>query len=97
MPYFERPIIFDVRLQPRTIDCKTGSKDLQIVQCRMKVFVRPNPNKLASIYRRLGMDYDSRVLPSVGNEVLKSVIARYSATQLINERDQVSAKVRDLL
>lgn len=43
------------------------------------------------------MDYDSRVLPSVGNEVLKSVIARYSATQLINERDQVSAKVRDLL
>jgi len=43
------------------------------------------------------MDYDGRVLPSVGNEVLKSVIARYSATQLINERDQVSAKVRDLL
>lgn len=63
----------------------------------MKVFVKPNPRKLPEIYRFLGMDYDSRVLPSVGNEVLKSVIARYSATQLINERDQVSAKVRDLL
>lgn len=63
----------------------------------MKVFVKPNQTRLPQIYRMLGMDYDSRVLPSVGNEVLKSVIARYSATQLINERDQVSAKVRDML
>lgn len=68
-----------------------------MVQCKMKVNIKPNPRKLPQIYRFLGMDYDGRVLPSVGNEVLKSVIARYTATQLINERDQVSAKVRDLL
>jgi regulator of protease activity HflC (stomatin/prohibitin superfamily) len=58
-----------------------------MVQCKMKVNIKPNPRKLPEIYRFLGMDYDGRVLPSVGNEVLKSVIARYSATQLINERD----------
>lgn len=63
----------------------------------MKVNIKPNISKLHVIYRNLGMDYDGRVLPSVGNEVLKSVIARYTATQLINERDQVSAKVKDLL
>ena len=63
----------------------------------MRVNIKPNPHRLPEIYRFLGMDYDGRVLPSVGNEVLKSVIARYSATKLINERDQVSAKVRDLL
>jgi regulator of protease activity HflC (stomatin/prohibitin superfamily) len=97
VPYFENAIIFDVRQQPRTIECRTGSKDLQIVHCKMKVNIKPNPHKLPQIYRYLGMDYDGRVLPSVGNEVLKSVIARYSAMQLINERDQVSTKVRDLL
>jgi prohibitin 2 len=43
------------------------------------------------------MDYDGRVLPSVGNEVLKSVIARYTATQLLTEREQVSAKIREIL
>jgi regulator of protease activity HflC (stomatin/prohibitin superfamily) len=43
------------------------------------------------------MDYDNVVLPSVANEVLKSVIARYSATELLTERDQVSAKVKDIL
>lgn len=68
-----------------------------MVQCKMKVNIKPNVRKLHEIYRFLGADYDGRVLPSVGNEVLKSVIARFTATQLINERDQVSTKVRDLL
>lgn len=63
----------------------------------MKVNVKPNVNRLTQIYRNLGLDYDGRVLPSVANEVLKSVIARFTATQLINERDQVSALVKDLL
>ena len=63
----------------------------------MRVLIRPDPNKLPSVYRFLGMDYDGRVLPSVGNEVLKSVIARYTATQLLTEREQVSAKIREIL
>ncbi len=63
----------------------------------MRVLIRPDPNKLAEVYRFLGMDYDGRVLPSVGNEVLKSVIARYTATQLLTEREQVSAKIREIL
>ena len=68
-----------------------------MVNVKMRVLIRPNANKLPEIYRGLGMDYDGRVLPSVGNEVLKSVIARYSATQLLTEREQVSAKIREIL
>lgn len=68
-----------------------------MVNVKMRVLIRPNPNKLPEIYRFLGMDFDGRVLPSVGNEVLKSVIARYSATQLLTEREQVSAKIREIL
>ena len=51
-----------------------------MVECKMKVNIKPNVRKLTHIYRQLGMDYDGRVLPSVANEVLKSVIARYTAT-----------------
>lgn len=80
MPWLERPIIYDIKTHPRVISSVTGSKDLQMVNVKMRVLVRPNSVALPELYRYLGMDYDGRVLPSIGNEVLKSVIARYSAT-----------------
>lgn len=63
----------------------------------MRVLIKPDVARLPDIYRYLGMDYDGRVLPSLGNEVLKSVIARYTATQLLTEREQISAKIREIL
>ena len=38
----------------------------------------------------LGTNFDDRVLPSLGNEVLKSVVAQYNADQLLSMREQIS-------
>jgi hypothetical protein len=35
------------------------------------------------------MDWEERVLPSIGNEVVKSVVAQYNAEQLLTQREKV--------
>lgn len=94
IPWLQRPIIYDVRTRPRTISTTTGSKDLQTVSITLRVLHRPDVMKLPVIYQNLGLDYDERVLPSIGNEILKSIVAQFDAAELINMRETVSNKIR---
>lgn len=50
--------------------------DLQSVNITVRVLSKPQTEALPSIYSRLGVDYDERVLPSIANEVLKSTVVR---------------------
>ena len=95
VPWLQKAIIFDVRTKPRMISTSTGSKDLQMVSLTLRVLHRPDVLQLPKIYQNLGLDYDERVLPSIGNEVLKSIVAQFDAAELITQREIVSARIRE--
>lgn len=48
--------------------------DLQMVDITLRVLFRPSPGALPKIHSNLGPDYDERVMPSLINETLKSII-----------------------
>ena len=94
IPWLEYPTIFDIRTRPCNLQTLTGSKDLQMVTIGVRVLHRPSIEDLPFIYRRLGVDYDERVLPSIMNEVAKAVVARFNASELLTKREIVSREIR---
>ncbi|XP_031491891.1 prohibitin-3, mitochondrial [Nymphaea colorata] len=97
IPWLQKPYIFDIRTRPHTFSSISGTKDLQMVNLTLRVLSRPQVTSLPAIFKTLGLEYDEKVLPSIGNEVLKAVVAQFNADQLLTERPHVSALVRESL
>jgi len=77
------------------IHSKTGTRDLQTVDLALRILYRPDEQKLPNILNNLGIDYDQRIIPSIGQEVLKSSVAQYNAEQLLTQREKVSLEIKD--
>mmetsp|Transcript_10783 Transcript_10783/g.15790 ORF Transcript_10783/g.15790 Transcript_10783/m.15790 type:complete len:280 (-) Transcript_10783:44-883(-) len=94
IPIISEPKIFDVRMLARNIPTRTGTKDLQKVNISLRILFQPKLEKLPDILKSQGhADYADRIIPSLGNDVMKSVVAKYNAEELITKRSMVSKAI----
>ncbi|CAF1563295.1 unnamed protein product [Rotaria sordida] len=52
----------------------TDRLDLQTINITLRILYQPRAELLPKIFTNLGLDYEEHVLPSIINEVLKSVV-----------------------
>jgi len=52
-----------------------------------------NSIPLPPLTQGLGVDWEDRVLPSIGNEIVKATVAQFNAEQLLTQREKVSLTV----
>eukprot|EP00948_MAST-09A_sp_MAST-9A-sp1_P002137 g2137.t1 len=93
IPFIQEAYIYDVRTRPTQIRVNTGTKDLQNVNVGLRVLTRPDPDAVPKIHKELGQLYMEKVIPSVVPEVLKAVVAKYEADELLTKREEVSKRI----
>ena len=93
---FRALFIIYIRTRPYLVKHqKASTQDLQQAFISLRVLSHPSVQKLPQIYSDIGMHYDEVVLPSVSQEILKSVVAQFNADQLLTQREEVSMLIRE--
>lgn len=93
LPFIERVILVDVRTQKSKAPASAGTKDLQTVTTEVALNYHLNANTLQDTYTRIGLDVEDKVIEPRIQEIVKAVIARFSAEELLTRRDAVKAEI----
>jgi len=80
---------FDVRNTKYETTAASQSSDLQKVGLPVVVNYELNPDSIADVYKTYGQNYIERIFAQNVQEAIKSVAAKYPATELITKRDEV--------
>lgn len=97
IPVYQRVEKMDVRVQKEQTEAAAASKDLQDTHSTIAVNFNIIPDKAGWVFQNIGRGYNERVIDPVTQEVVKAVTARYTAVELITNREKIRTEIKDLL
>ncbi len=87
----------DNRIVKLEVSTEAFSSDLQTVNVNLAVNYRVDTSKSYSIVKNVGTNYESVLMTPAVNEVMKSIMAQYTAEQSITNRNVISTALLDEL
>lgn len=88
---------FTIRNNKYETTASAASNDLQTASISVAVNYNIDESKITEIYRTYGNDYTNKIFTQNVQEAVKSISAKYSASELITKREQVKADMKSKL
>ncbi|MCI4624532.1 MAG: prohibitin family protein [Candidatus Magnetoovum sp. WYHC-5] len=95
IPYYQKVIKYDVKIQKSTITTEAASKDIQEVKTTVALNYHVVPEKVSKVHQQLGFEYRTTIIEPAMNEVIKAVTAIFTAEELITKRPRVSTQMKE--
>lgn len=90
IPYIEKIVKVNIKVQKDEISIEGSTKDLQIVNTTVAVNYRVDSNNVTNLYKKVGNNYKDTILQPAIKESIKSAIAKYNAEEITTNRTKVS-------
>ncbi len=94
---FQEIVCMDNRTQVAHLELSAFSSDIQEVLVSYSMNYQIEKSNAQKIYKEIGVDYYNTVMAPRIQEVVKSVIAKYTAEDLIESREALSVQITDAL
>lgn len=92
-PFISSVVKVDMRTRKAHSPAAAASSDMQKVTTEVAVNYHLNPDKLAEIYTKHGLDLENKIIDPRIQEVVKAVTAKYQADKLLLQRETVKAEI----
>lgn len=89
-PFVQSVVKIDNRIVKLEVDTEAFSKDLQTVATTLAINYRVDTSKSYSIYKNIGANYEEVLVAPAVNEVLKAIVAQYTAEESVTNRSLIS-------
>lgn len=90
VPFIEKIIKMNVKVQKAEIETESSSKDLQTIKMKVAVNYKVNRKEAMNLYKNVGEKYEEIVLQPAIQESIKASTSKYTAEELITNRSEVS-------
>jgi len=97
IPFIERIVKVDVKVQKEQTNADAASKDLQTVTSTIALNFHIQPTEVAKLYQEVGIEYKERIISPVIQEAVKASTAKFTAEELVTKREVVREDIKVIL
>lgn len=97
LPFVQKVIVVDVRTNKAEAKISANTRDIQRVTSSVALNYHIDSKHLERLYTQTGLDVENKIIDPRIQEVVKTVVTKYTADQLTKQRDDVKNDIDTIL